>query len=162
MDRGKSTYGSFAFFVVVVVDAAGHAHANTVRDVADTLLPDVLVELGVHADVLGSHLQRHELLDLSDGAGRFLLETNTMEALVEVDSSVTSDDGRTFHHLEGGGKSRIEPEEVIKIHSKSLDALKYPRDFDVVNTRPRWLHEILTFATCAVQLVIQPPTLAHE
>ena len=100
MDRGKSTYGSFAFFVVVVVDAAGHAHANTVRDVADTLLPDVLVELGVHADVLGSHLQRHELLDLSDGAGRFLLETNTMEALVQVDGGIPRQDIWTFNHFD--------------------------------------------------------------
>ena len=40
--------------VLLVVSAAADAHAQSVRNALDALLPDLLVELGVQADVGGA------------------------------------------------------------------------------------------------------------
>lgn len=43
----------------------------------DSSLPQLLVESGVESDVLSTHVELGELLDLLDGSGSSLLELDT-------------------------------------------------------------------------------------
>lgn len=98
---------------LLVVSSSGNADADAVRNALDALLPDLLVQLGVQANVRGTlrielahppsivrlgapsaiflqsqcggisgepyHSLGSEVLDLLDGAGGPLLESNTVE-----------------------------------------------------------------------------------
>lgn len=66
----------------------------------------MLVEPGVDPDVLGAHLLFCELLDLLDGAGCTVLETDPVEALVKVDGVLPG------HHLTHGGSLLL----VLRTH----------------------------------------------
>ena len=70
---------------LVVVTLALKTHTKTAGEVLDTVLPYLLVELGVETDVLGAHGLLGESDDLLDGAGSTLLEGNVVDALVKVD-----------------------------------------------------------------------------
>lgn len=63
----------------------------------DTLGPDVLVQTGVDAHVLGAHLLLGELADLLDGARRTLLVSDAVDQLGQVNGAFTGD------HLVDGG-----------------------------------------------------------
>ena len=53
---------------------AREANTDASGDVLDATAPDVLVQLDVEADVLGSHRLLGELPDLTDSAGSLALE----------------------------------------------------------------------------------------
>ena len=75
LDRDNSDQGvQLVGGVLVFVALAAEANADAVRDIADTLRPDGLVQVGVDADVLSQHHLAGEGLDLLDGAGCALLE----------------------------------------------------------------------------------------
>ena len=59
----------------------------------DSLGPDVLVQTGVDAHILGAHLLLGELADLLDGPGSALLEANLVDALRHVNGALAR------HHL---------------------------------------------------------------
>lgn len=61
--------------ILILVALPGQTDADAERNVADTLLPDLLVQLGVDADVAGLHQSSGELLDLLDCARGTLLES---------------------------------------------------------------------------------------
>ena len=77
---------------LVVVTLALETHTQTAGEVLDTVLPYLLVELGVEADILGAHGLLGEGDDLLDGAGSTLLEGNVVDALVEVDGVLAGHD----------------------------------------------------------------------
>lgn len=60
-------------------------NTETAGEVLDTVLPHLLVELGVKTNVLGTHGLLGESDDLLDGAGSALLEGDVVDALVKVD-----------------------------------------------------------------------------
>lgn len=70
-------------------------------DKPDSLRPDVLVESGLDTDIWGAHGLLGELADLLDGSRSALLETHTVDALVQVDGVVTG------HHLIDGRLPRL-------------------------------------------------------
>ena len=70
---------------LVVVTLALEAHTQSAGEVLDTVLPHLLVELGVKTNIGGAHGLLGESDDLLDGAGSTLLEGNVVAALVEVD-----------------------------------------------------------------------------
>lgn len=70
---------------LVVVTLALETHTQSAREVLDTVLPHLLVELGVQTDVLGAHGFLGEGDNLLDGAGSALLEGDVVDALVQVD-----------------------------------------------------------------------------
>lgn len=65
--------------LLVVVTLTSDADTETVRDTLDAGFPDLLVELGVKADVLGTHSLLSKIPDGLDGAGSALLEGNTVQ-----------------------------------------------------------------------------------
>ena len=60
--------------LLVLVALAGKPDADAVRDVADALVPNVLVQVSVYPHILGAHHLGGELADGTDGARRLLLE----------------------------------------------------------------------------------------
>jgi hypothetical protein len=60
--------------VVVVVTLAGNSYTDAVGDVLDTTGPQVLVQGGVKADILGAHLLESESLDRLHSGRSTLLE----------------------------------------------------------------------------------------
>lgn len=67
------------------------------RHLPDALGPDVLVQSGVDAHVLGAHFLLGELADLLDGAGGALLVANAVDQLGQMDCAFAGDhlvDGR--------------------------------------------------------------------
>lgn len=87
---------------LLVVSPPGNADAEPVGNALDALLPDLLVELGVDADIGGTHGLKRELLDLLDGLGGTLLEGLAVEAAVHVDGVLASDDVRNGGALAAG------------------------------------------------------------
>lgn len=65
--------------LLVVVTLTSDADTETVRDTLDAGFPDLLVELGVKADVLGTHSPLSKIPDGLDGARSALLEGNTVQ-----------------------------------------------------------------------------------
>ena len=80
--------------LLVVVALAAQADAYAGGGLADAGGPNVLVELGLDADVLGPHGLGGELLDGLDGAGGALLEGRLVHQLGEVDGVVPGDEVR--------------------------------------------------------------------
>ena len=83
---------------LLVVTLTGDANTEAERNALDTRLPDLLVELGVEADIVGAHSLRSESTDLLDSPGGPLLEAHTMNSLVKVDGVFAGDnigDGAT-------------------------------------------------------------------
>jgi len=76
---------------LLIVTLARDADTEAERNTLDTTLPDLLVQLGVEADVASAHGGLSEGLDLLDGAGSALLEGNTVNTLVQVDGVLASD-----------------------------------------------------------------------
>lgn len=76
----------------LVVTLARDAHTQAVWNTLDSRFPDLLVQLGVEADVLGAHGLLSESADLLDSPGGPLLESYAMDALVEVDGVFAGDD----------------------------------------------------------------------
>jgi len=64
---------------LLVVTLAGDANAESVWDTLDSGLPDLLVQLWVDADVLGTHFLVGEGLDFFDGLRGALLEGDTVD-----------------------------------------------------------------------------------
>jgi hypothetical protein len=64
--------------VLLVVTLTGDADTDTEGDTLDAGLPDLLVELGVNADVLGAHSLLGKGADLLDGTRSTLLEADTV------------------------------------------------------------------------------------
>jgi len=71
--------------ILIVVAAPFAAHTDTVWQVLNTLAPNSLVKLGVHANILSAHHLGGELADGTDGTRSTLLESAAVEALVEID-----------------------------------------------------------------------------
>jgi hypothetical protein len=67
----------------LVVTLAADADTETEGDTLDTGFPDLLVQLGVEADVFGAHSLGSESANLLDGAGSTLLEGNTVHLFVK-------------------------------------------------------------------------------
>lgn len=67
----------------IVVVCCGH--------LPDTLGPDVLVQAGVDADIVGSHLTLGKLADLLDGAWGTLLEADVVHTLGQVNGAFAGD-----------------------------------------------------------------------
>jgi hypothetical protein len=63
---------------LLVVTLAGDADAETEGNALDTSLPDLLVQGGVDADILGAHSLLGESADLLDSTGSTLLEADTV------------------------------------------------------------------------------------
>ena len=61
--------------LLVVVAPPGAPHSNSVGNVAHTLGPHELVQVGVHPHILGSHSLLHKLFDLADRTGGLLFES---------------------------------------------------------------------------------------
>jgi len=57
----------------------------------DTARPDGLVQTSIDSHVSGAHFLFGKLANDLDGARRALLESNCMEALVQVDGALASD-----------------------------------------------------------------------
>lgn len=57
----------------------------------DTLGPDVLVQAGVDADIVGSHLTLGKLADLLDSAWGTLLEADVVHTLGQVNGAFAGD-----------------------------------------------------------------------
>ena len=66
-------------------------NSDSVREIAHSLAPDELVELGVDADVLSVHHLLDQLFDFVDRAGSFALKLGTMSEFVDVDGRVNGD-----------------------------------------------------------------------
>jgi len=77
---------------LLVVSPSADADAESVRDTLDTLLPDLLVQLGVDADIRRLHSLLGEGLDLLDSLGSPLLEGDAVQSLVHVDGVLAGDD----------------------------------------------------------------------
>lgn len=94
--------------LLVVVTLTSDADTETVRDTLDAGFPDLLVELGVKADVLGTHSLLSKIPDGLDGAGSALLEGNTVQPLVKVDGVLAGHDILGRRTLAGSGSSHFE------------------------------------------------------
>lgn len=88
-----------ATHLLVVVALAAQPHPDALRHVTHTGRPQSLVELCVHAHVLGEHGLGGELLHLADSARGTLLEGLPVEELVQVDGVLPS-------HLRMGAEER--------------------------------------------------------
>merc|ERR1740130_2189417 len=71
--------------IFILVALARHADTHTPGDVANTLAPHKLVELGVDPNVLCAHDLCRELADFFDRSGCTLLELDLDEVLVQMD-----------------------------------------------------------------------------
>jgi len=69
----------------------GDSDSDSVREIAHSLAPDELVELGVDADVLSVHHLLDQLFDFVDRAGSFALKLGAMSEFVDVDGRVNGD-----------------------------------------------------------------------
>ena len=76
--------------ILVFVSLAGDSYANLSWNVSDTIQPDESVETSVNADILGVHLLGGKALDVTDATWGSLLELDTVEQLVDVDSVVAA------------------------------------------------------------------------
>ena len=74
-----------ALFLILL---SGDSDANTVGEVADTLRPDELVELGIDTHIRGTHHLGDPLADSLHGLGGFFLELSAVGQLVHVDGRV--------------------------------------------------------------------------
>lgn len=63
---------------LLVVTLAGDADTEAEGNALDTGFPDLLVQLGVEADILGAHSPLSEGADLLDSTRSALLESNTV------------------------------------------------------------------------------------
>merc|ERR1711981_916827 len=63
---------------LLIITLSRNADTQSVWNALDALLPDLLVELWVEANVSGAHLLKSKLLDLLDRAWGSLLERNTV------------------------------------------------------------------------------------
>lgn len=77
--------------VLVLVASSGKSDTHSEGHIADSLRPDELVEAGLNADVVRSHLLLGELLDLLDGSRGSLLEADAVKAFVQVDGVLAGD-----------------------------------------------------------------------
>jgi len=87
LHKGVESLGGGSFFLNTF---SGDSDSDPVGEVADTLVPDELVELGINADVLSVHHLVDQLFDFFDGFGGFALELGAMGKFVDVDRSVNS------------------------------------------------------------------------
>lgn len=78
--------------VFVVVPLAGEAHADTVGDVADAGLPDLLIETSVYAYVGGAHSLSGEGTNDLDRARGLAFVSILAELRMQVDGVVARDD----------------------------------------------------------------------
>ncbi len=78
------------FGVLVFVSLASNSYANFSGNVADTVGPDEFVEAGVNSDILGVHFGGGETFDVTDATGGSLLELDSVEELVHVNSVVAA------------------------------------------------------------------------
>merc|ERR1711997_745509 len=62
--------------VLILVTETGQSDTHSEWNTLDALAPQVLVQPGVDAHVVGSHLLFGKLLDLLDGSGRAVLEAD--------------------------------------------------------------------------------------
>lgn len=76
----------------LVVSLSSDSKSHSVRDGFDTHFPDLLVQLWVETNVLGSHVFSGELLDGLDCPWRSLLELHSVDVLVQMDGVVSGDD----------------------------------------------------------------------
>ena len=77
--------------ILILVLGSGNSDTHKTWDVPDTARPEESVELGVHSDIRSVHLLLGESLAFSDSSGGSLLEGNTLESLVHVQSVVSGD-----------------------------------------------------------------------
>ena len=84
--------------VLILVLGSGNSNTHKTWDIPDTTGPEESVELGVHSNILGVHLLLGESLHLSDSSGGSLLEGDTLESLVHVESVVS---GNRLHFSGG-------------------------------------------------------------
>lgn len=63
--------------VLLVVSLSRDSESHSVGNTLDSSLPQLLVESGVESDVLSTHVELGELLDLLDGSRSSLLELDT-------------------------------------------------------------------------------------
>jgi len=82
----------FLLGILFIVTEAGKFDTNTERNVVNTLAPNVLVQRGIDADILGAQSGLGKLLDLTNSAGGFSLEGNLVQSLVEIDRVFASHD----------------------------------------------------------------------
>ena len=75
--------------ILILILGAADTDSNEAGDIPDTLGPAEAVQLGIDLDRLGVHFLLGEALDLTDGAGRPLLEGNALEAFVHVQGVIT-------------------------------------------------------------------------
>merc|ERR1719409_206390 len=76
--------------ILILVSAAGDSDADSAGDVSDTVDPDSSVETVIDSHILGEHLLLGETFDVSNATGSSLLELDTLESLVEVESVVSA------------------------------------------------------------------------
>jgi hypothetical protein len=91
LDEGVELAGGTLFLVAF----AGDSDSDSVGEVADTLVPDELVELRVDADVGSAHHGGDQLLDFGDGSGGFALELGAVSQFVDVDGGVDGSFGES-------------------------------------------------------------------
>ena len=64
--------------VLLLVSLSRDSNSHSELDTSDTSLPDSLVQFRRQTDILGTHVQLGELLDLLNGSWSSLLEGNTV------------------------------------------------------------------------------------
>lgn len=75
----------------LVITLSCDSDSQSVSWCADSLLPDLLVQLWVETHILGSHMLKCELLDGLDCPWRSLLELHSEDVLVQMNCVVTGD-----------------------------------------------------------------------
>lgn len=78
--------------VLIIVALARQTQAHAIRHVTHALLPDLLVETGVDADVGCAHVLGSKVANHLDGAGGLALKAVFADAGMDVDGIVASDD----------------------------------------------------------------------
>lgn len=74
---------------------ARNSNSNLVGKVANSLVPDKLVELGVDADIRSAHHRGHKSLDFRDSLGGLALELGAVSQLVDVDGGIDGSFGKS-------------------------------------------------------------------
>ena len=87
--------------VFIFITFSGQPHTDPVWDIPDSFGPDGFVEPGVDAHIRGSHLLHGKLPDFFECPRGTLLETHSMDALVNVDGVFSC------HHLVDGGPALL-------------------------------------------------------
>lgn len=72
----------------LLISLPGDSDSDFVGEISNALSPDVLVELGIDPDITSLHHLGHQLLNLLDCGGGFLLEGFTMSQFVNIDGRV--------------------------------------------------------------------------